>query len=260
MDAAKVVTTKMPIPLIQNSFVSKNVEVGLVFSGTVTKASVWAAENSEAYKALALKTVVDLRASQEGSAQPSAWPHATGAVLLEMPLDGGGEGDATEIVKRLRAGTLRSFGVADLASFYGNVVRRQARMFGRVLEELSIPDRLPALVHCAAGKDRTGLLIALLLETLGTPRDQVIGDYAMTGVLRPNRVQEYLEVLMPVGVDPEAVRALFDSPAEAMLATLDGIDAEYGNVDQFLVEAAGVSSGVLEGLRAHLLEPDPVAA
>jgi protein-tyrosine phosphatase len=229
----------------------------LVFPGTVTKASIWAAENIEAYKALALKTVVDLRALHEASLLPSAWAHATDATLLQLPLDAGGEGDATEIMNRLRAGTMRSFGVDDLARFYADILRRQARMFGRVFEELAAPDRFPALVHCAAGKDRTGILVALLLESLGTPRELVVADYAMTGVLRPNRVREYADVLSPVGIEPDAVRALFESPADAMNATLEGIDSDYGDVRHFLIKAAGVSPAVLEALQANLIGPEP---
>ncbi len=229
----------------------------LVFPGAGTRASVWSAENFEAYRALSLKTIVDLRAAQEASAMPSAWPHASGGSLLHMPVDGGGEGDATEILKRLRSGELRSFGVDDLTRFYASVLRRQAQMFGRILEELATPNRLPALVHCAAGKDRTGLLVALLLEALGTPRELVVADYAMTSILRPNRVREYLDLLIPVGIDPDAVEPLFESPAEAMRATLDGLDEEYGDVETFLLEAAAVSTQTLAALRANLIEAEP---
>lgn len=227
----------------------------LAFPGSETKGAVWADQNIEAYKALALRTVVDLRAAQEASALPSAWAHGTGAALLHLPLDSGGEGDATELMKKLRAGTLRSFSVDDLARSYARILRLQARMFGRVFEELAAPGRLPTLVHCAAGKDRTGLLVALILESLGTPRDLVVADYAMTDFLRPNRVQAYMDILTSVGVEPDAVRSLFESPAEAMIVTLEGIDAEFGDAPGFLTKAAGVSPDVLETLRANLIVP-----
>ena len=101
------------------------------------------------------------------------------------------------------------------------------------------------------------MLVALLLEALGTPRELVVADYAMTSILRPNRVREYLDLLIPVGIDPDAVEPLFKSPAEAMRATLDGIDEEYGDVETFLLEAAAVSTQTLAALRANLIEAEP---
>jgi protein-tyrosine phosphatase len=232
----------------------------LIFPGATAKASYFMAQNQAAYEALGLRSVIDLRGAAEVSAAPSAWPQATGAELLHAPLDAANEGDALQIVRRLREGTLREFGVEDLGRFYGLLVRRHARTFGRVIEHLAGPGRLPALVHCLAGKDRTGILIALLLESLGAPRDFVVADYAMTGVLRPNRVMQYLDVLEPAGIDPEAVRPLFDSPAEAMQTMLDGVDAEFGDVGRFLVEAAGVSPEALEALRDKLTAPAEAVA
>ncbi len=226
----------------------------LLFQGAGTRASAWSADNTHAYRALGIRTVVDLRGSEETASQPSAWPHATGASLIHLPLGEGGEGDATDIMRRLLAGEIRSFGVDDLARFYGVNLRRQSRLFGRALEKLSRADRLPALVHCQAGKDRTGLLVALLLEALETPREIVVADYAMTGLLRPNRVALYVDILHPLAIDPAAVSALFDAPPMAMSLTLDALDAEFGSVSAFLHEAAGVSIEVLEALRENLLE------
>jgi protein-tyrosine phosphatase len=110
------------------------------------------------------------------------------------------------------------------------------------------------LVHCAAGKDRTGMFVAFLLDSLGTPREHVISDYAFTEVLRPNRVEHYRELLDRVGVDPQAVRALFESPAQVMQMTLDGLDAEFGSVETFLTTEAGVTPATLQRLREELIE------
>jgi protein-tyrosine phosphatase len=229
----------------------------LVFPGPPTTASIFARENLEAYRALSLKTVIDLRGLSEANARPSAWAQASGAVLLQRPLDGGGEGDATEIMQRLRAGVLRVFTIDDLAEFYGVMLRRQAPMFGQALEALAAPDRLPALVHCAAGKDRTGVLIALVHEILGVSRDDIAEDYAMTEILRPNRVQAYLHLLEPVGIEPDAVRSLFEAPAEAIRLTLQKLDSDFGSVQDYLAKAAGVTTATTERLRERLIEAIP---
>ncbi len=227
----------------------------LVFSGALTKASIYSPDNAHAYKRIGVRTVIDLRGQKEAGASPSAWPRATGAELIAFPMDAGGEGDATVIMRLLRDGKLRAFGVDDLARFYAAMARRLAPMFGAGLNALAEPGRLPALVHCAAGKDRTGMFIAFLLEGLGTPREHVVADYALTDVLRPNRVQHYREMLDKSGVDPEAVRSLFEAPAAVMQRTLDGLEAEFGGVETFLSQAAGVTEATLERLRAELVEP-----
>jgi protein-tyrosine phosphatase len=226
----------------------------LVFSGAQTKASIYREDNAYAYKRIAVKTIIDLRGAREAQVSPSAWPHATGAQLISFPMDAGGEGDATVIMQLLRNGKLRAFGVEDLARFYAAMARRLAPMFGDALNALAKPDRLPALIHCAAGKDRTGMLVAFLLEILGTPREEIVSDYAFTDVLRPNRVNQYREILEPVGVDPNAVRALFESPAETMHATLDGIKEEFGAIETFLTQSAGVTPATLTRLREALIE------
>src|SRR5579875_2476730 len=120
----------------------------LLFQGAGARDSVWNADNQHAYQALGIRTVLDLRGHEETQKHRSAWPHATGADVIHLPIIEGGEGDSTDIVRKLLAGEIRSFSVDDLASYYGMVLRRQARLFGRALEELSRAERLPALVHC----------------------------------------------------------------------------------------------------------------
>jgi protein-tyrosine phosphatase len=216
---------------------------------------IWSRDNADAYAALGLKTIIDLRATQETKEQPSAWSLATGARLIHLPLGEGGEGDATGLMRRLFAGELRSFSVDDLTRFYAATVRREARNIGRALEELSRQDSLPALVHCAAGKDRTGLLIAFVLEALDVPRETVVADYAMTELLRPNRVAKYSDILERFNIPPHAVGALFGTPPRAMSELLAGIDAEFGGVEEFLCAAAGLSPEVLLALHEALIEP-----
>ncbi|WP_433503087.1 tyrosine-protein phosphatase [Pseudonocardia halophobica] len=224
----------------------------LVTRGANPLCTPWEPDHTEAYRALGVRTVIDLRSKGEMDRAASAWPEATGAACVLLPIEEGGEGD-TNYVQEIRTGARTSFTAADMAEYYALTLRRRGPEFGGALRILADPARTPVLVHCAAGKDRTGLLVALLLEALGVPREVVVADYALTGVLRPNRVQAYAHLFE--GVDLDAIALLFDSPATAMDEALASLDAEFGSVTGFLAAQCDVTPHHVDALRAGLLSP-----
>ncbi len=214
--------------------------------------SIWDEAHASHYDALKLRTVIDLRSDGEVGATPSAWTRATGADIIRLPIAEGVEGTDTDYVNRLIAGTLDRFDADDLARFYVITLERRATVFAEAVRLLGDPDRLPLLVHCSAGKDRTGLLVALVLTVLGTPRDVVVTDYALTGELRPNRIADYAP-LLPPDTDLDAVRVLFETPASAMEAALAHLDAEHGGAEGLLLGPGGLDASDLDALRRALL-------
>ena len=94
--------------------------------------------------------------------------------------------------------------------------------------------------------------MALVLETLGVPRPVVVQDYALTEVFRPNRVAAYADLFAAANVPPDDVRVLFETPAEAMQATLAHLDDRYGGAAGYL-RSGGLSHPDLELVRANLL-------
>jgi protein-tyrosine phosphatase len=229
----------------------------LVRPGTTALCAVWEPTHTRLYGELGLRTVLDLRARAETARAPSAWPDATSAAYVALPMDEGAEGD-TNFVAEIRAGLRTRFTADDLADFYASTLRRRGPDFGAGLRVIADAARLPALVHCAAGKDRTGLLIALLLEALGVSRPVVVADYALTGVLRPDRVRAYAHLFTESGVELADIAMLFDSPAAAMEAALAGLDEEYGSVLAYLERECGLSPDELASLRTNLLVEAPV--
>lgn len=226
----------------------------LVHPGTTDLCAVWDPAHAGAYAALGVRTVLDLRGERETARIASAWPEATGADRVALPIEDGLEGD-TDYIRQIREGRRTRFTAEDMAAYYALTLRRRPDVLGAGLRVLADPARLPALVHCAAGKDRTGLLVALLLEALGAPREVVVADYALTGVLRPDRVRAYAHLFEGTGVDLAEIALLFDSPGAAMAAALAGLDAEHGSVTSYLERECGVTRSDVESLRAHLLTP-----
>ena len=112
------------------------------------------------------------------------------------------------------------------------------------------------LIHCAAGKDRTGLIAALLLVLVGVPDRTVAADYALTAeCLRP-REQAWLENGPGERADREALLVRYAPTAEVMLEVLDRLRQRYGAVEAYLRQV-GVTANDLARLRARLLAPAP---
>ncbi len=110
------------------------------------------------------------------------------------------------------------------------------------------------LVHCAGGKDRTGIIIALLLSLAGVPRDTIIEDYALSETLLEPSHSAWLEAQAQAQGRPiERPRWMFSRP-ETMQATLDYLDQEYGGAEPYL-HSAGVTPATIAQLRNHLLVP-----
>lgn len=224
--------------------------------GAEVRQGEWDGGDARPFKALGLRTIIDLRSDGEVSRTVSAWQKATGAdVVRTFPIPEGGEGSDTNYMRLLLSGEMSGFGVEEMTAFYLGVLARRAAVLAGAVAALTEPDGLPALVHCSAGKDRTGILIALVLDLLGTPRDLVVEDYALTGVLRPNRIDSFASLFHDAGVDPEVARVLFETPAASLNAALDWIYATYGSTKDYLIAAGGMGADVPQRLREALTVP-----
>lgn len=215
----------------------------------------WDPADGPTFRGLGLRTVIDLRSDHEVDTTVSAWTEASGGETVRLPLAQGGEGADTDFVRQLLSGERASFSQDDLTAFYTDTLISRAEVFARVVEIVSDPDRLPALIHCTAGKDRTGLAVALVMELLGCPRDAVVADYALTGVLRPNRVAAYAPMFVDAGVDPEVARPLFETPAASMRDALAHLDVAFGGAARYLEELGGMPRERVERLRGALVDP-----
>jgi protein tyrosine/serine phosphatase len=106
------------------------------------------------------------------------------------------------------------------------------------------------VVHCHGGKDRTGIVVALLLRLAGVPIDEIASDYALSGErLRPRHERWFASAES----DEERARIerIAATPAEAMQAVLEAIDEQYGGVERYLLDA-GLPADVLEAARRRL--------
>jgi protein-tyrosine phosphatase len=143
----------------------------------------------------------------------------------------------------------------DLARFiadrYLDMAVEGATHFARALETLADSQRLPAVFHCQVGRDRTGVLAALVLALLGVGHDEIAADYAMSAEA------ELRFAAWQRARDPHAVpdpAHLVATPEQAMRLFLADLDRRYGGAAGY-AHAAGLSAGAIEGLRRGLLQP-----
>lgn len=128
-----------------------------------------------------------------------------------------------------------------------------ADRFARGVELLAEEDRHPVLINCTAGKDRTGILVALVMELLGVDDEAIGAEYERSNT----GIEGLIAYLEQVGRAPqgtsEEIRARMATPSDKILGFLEGVRAEHGSVTDLLA-SEGVSDETFEELRDLLLE------
>src|SRR6266849_4821569 len=130
---------------------------------------------------------------------------------------------------------------------YRNYVRYNTSSFRALFAHL-LEDRAPLVIHCTAGKDRTGFACALILHSLGVPDDLIAEDYLLT-----NRF--YRRDPTASSDLPEDVRQVLASvQASFLAAAFDAISADYGDLENYLSDALWLGAGERAKLEARYLD------
>ena len=232
----------------------RSVRWGHVFrSGTL--AHLTAADRAS-LGTLGLRTICDLRTTEERASEPTAWiPESLRVVAWDYTLDHG------EVMGAFRLGTPTPEGLrAAITTFYRSAPEDYAERFTQLFR-LLLAGESPLAVHCTAGKDRTGVAAALILRALDVPEATVIEDYALS-----DQVVNYERVFGGAAPQrggswaflsslPRELRApLFASEPAYIEAMLRAVDASYGSVDGYLEARLGIDGASRAQLRDRYLE------
>ena len=203
-------------------------------------------EDVDLYEHLNVRNVYDLRGDLERAQRPNRMKSRQMTVLSRPAgIDPG----------PVPAGLSVADGERILADMYKGLIDHAASQIGTVLLALCEPDGLPAVFHCHAGKDRTGVVAAILLESLDVDREDILDDYELTARYRARGQQDSTyQSLLEHGLSPEAAAGVLTTPRWAMEDALAHLDAGYGGIDVYLTEAAGLRKEDLETLRGLLLD------
>ena len=194
---------------------------------------------------LKISTQIDLRRPDEVLEQGKGPLEAMGAKYINIAvIPEGGSDQLSRLVGDTGISGKRYLGYLEFGP------TSWLRLFGILASE----DNLPVLLHCTAGKDRTGVSTAFLLSILGVSRDVIEADYLLTN-LDTERQANFIEstVGYPEGYDREKLISVAGVPKDAMKVFLDGMESKWGSAVEYL-EKIGVTQEQMEAIRTTFLE------
>jgi protein-tyrosine phosphatase len=192
---------------------------------------------------LGLATVIDLRTVDEAEQRGRFPVDEVPVRYVDLPL--------TDVLPSPEE--LPDWGEASyVASRYGRMVEEGGPVLTQAIEILAAAGSLPAVVHCSAGKDRTGVLSALVLAFLDVPDETIVEDYALSAAAM-DRLLERLKAEYPDSVEEveKFAPAILHVVPETMEEFLESIRTVYGSYES-LAAALGVTEAI-EQLRGNLL-------
>lgn len=139
-----------------------------------------------------------------------------------------------------------------LADLYKVILTKYSERVGEAFRTVAEAPPGPVLVHCMVGKDRTGILTALLLSVAGVSDDHIIADYAKSSANLHPLMQRDLDEVRGDAARQARIRHGFSSKKESMAGTLAFIEGEYGDVPGYL-RSVGVDDTAMNRVRERLL-------
>ncbi|GGQ98607.1 tyrosine-protein phosphatase [Streptomyces aurantiogriseus] len=142
-----------------------------------------------------------------------------------------------------------------MISSYRTIIKERTAEHSQVLHALA-EDSVPVLMHCAAGKDRAGLSVAVTLLALGVEHEAILADYLESNA-KHRRYRIRRSGTSAAAYSPEVMELLsplFDARAEYLAAALETVEETWGGVDTYLERGLGLTPGTRERLRERLLD------
>ncbi|KAF0173675.1 MAG: tyrosine-protein phosphatase [Hyphomonadaceae bacterium] len=205
---------------------------------------------------LGARFVVDLRRPEERTDAPNLWPGDGLRVVTnddgykELPADAG-----VLTQNDLTADSARDY----MRTAYTHYPHepRYVELFKAWLHGLA-DEGGPAIVHCAAGKDRTGVACFLVLTALGVDRDTIIEDYELTNVAidldkRLPEVRARLASRLGKEISDEAIRPMLGVHIDYLSAAIDAMESRHGDVPSYMKAVLDVDDEMVATLRDHFV-------
>ena len=202
-------------------------------------------EGMELLNSEGLTSVIDLRSQAELEEEPNPYVDQGPVGFYHKPI-------YDDLAPALLATGQGADDDDPLVHFYLSALIDRAEAMRDILATIASAPKGAILFHCTAGKDRTGLVAALLLETAGVDRQTILADYSLTREFIADLVKELLERTRKSGGDAERHAQFLACAPLTMATTLEQIDRRHGSVSAYLTDI-GLELGDLSALRDRLL-------
>jgi len=213
-------------------------------------------EGKVQFKELGISQVFDLRSDTEIAKYNTPGPSIEGVQISHVPVFKTEDYSPEMMAKRYQlyaSGKTEAF-----MELYSQILDHGGPSFGTILRHVRDRPTEPCLFHCTAGKDRTGVIAAILLKLAGVDNDAIAKDYALTRIGRePARAMiiERLNKEPLFASNSEAALNMFTCRDITMSAFLDLLDEKYSGAEGYVKRFTGLSDADIVTIRHNLLVP-----
>ena len=196
--------------------------------------------------AMGLTTVIDLRHAAEHARFPNPFADHPAVIYLQIPLF-----ESLRIPHDIPEDQV-------LRTLYTQALDKRHDAIARTLTAIAEAPDGAVMFHCTAGKDRTGLIAALLLALGGVDAETIATDYAMTRELLEPIIDGLQAHVLEQGTDPAIAAAVLGSDPQSMLHLLAHLDATYGGIHPYL-DRIGLTPATVDALCARIIDMEATA-
>ncbi|MBN8612949.1 MAG: tyrosine-protein phosphatase [Deltaproteobacteria bacterium] len=204
---------------------------------------------------LGVGLVIDLRTAADRTRNPAASigrAHVRSIPLHEDPAFDIGLGHlARFLASEEGEARFRAF----VAHYYRHLAHERAPQIGVAISAIARASE-PVWIHCTAGRDRTGMLVAIAQSALGVPEDVVLAGFRETDLryaVRLDRLRRVLRAITLLRVPDARIRAVLRCQSETLAEVLTELSSRHGSIEGYVREACGVDDATFAALRSSLI-------
>jgi protein-tyrosine phosphatase len=199
---------------------------------------------------MGVRLIMDFRSNSERAHRPS------GATIRTWSRDyGDGEGDGERMQAWKMPDLTADHAIALMVGVYRILPEQHADTYAELFRRLAAGET-PLLFHCTAGKDRTGVAAALLLELLGASREAIQQDYLRTNATLSQSLEGIKASLANMGISPRddaAFAPILEVRDVYLEAMFDHVESAYGSVLAYATKRLELTSAEIDAVRRNLL-------